>query len=503
MTAAALAAVRPSVVIDTLLARVYLDGEHAYKVRRPLRTAFADQRTGAQRRRLAEEEVRLNQELAPGVHLGVLAVVDRDGELVLVPAAEAGDDALDHVVQMRQLDPAHALPALLEAGAVGDTHARALGARLAAFHRGATPVAGTALAFERTVAQNLGELAEAAAGLDLALDDLRALLADGLAAARPALRERELRGLAVDGHGDLRAEHVYVEGDRLLVIDRLEFDAGLRAGDVGADLAFLLMDLGRLGAAAFGAAVLDGYRAAGGDPGDDGLLALFAAHRALVRAKVALLGAGVHAQDPAAARATALAHLRLAERSAWRATWGGGAVVLCGPPGCGKSTLAAELAARTGWPVVSSDAVRKERAGLAVTARAPGQVYDPARTLEVYRVLGERAAAHLAQGPGVIVDATCSRRRWREALAEALDAPARFVQLVVPAGERERRAAARLRDPERVSDAGPDVAARLAAAFEDLDEVAPADHVLLRADVPAAALVERLARWSPAARPAG
>jgi hypothetical protein len=84
------------------------------------------------------------------------------------------------------------------------------------------------------------------------------------------------------------------------------------------------------------------------------------------------------------------------------------------------------------------------------------------------------------------------RRALRDAFAAGLraEAPCAFVECRVAAGEARRRAAARLHDPERVSDAGPDVAAALAAAWEPLDEVAPAAHVAVRGDLPPGAALD-------------
>ena len=76
------------------------------------------------------------------------------------------------------------------------------------------------------------------------------------------LDRRAAAGMVRDVHGDLRAEHIVVEADRLIVVDCVEFDDQLRRIDVAADLAFLTMDLERLGAPALAVAVERAYAGA-------------------------------------------------------------------------------------------------------------------------------------------------------------------------------------------------------------------------------------------------
>ena len=70
------------------------------------------------------------------------------------------------------------------------------------------------------------------------------------------------------------------------IFDCVEFNRDLRCADVASDLAFLLMDLTRLGASEVATSLLARYREAGLDLPDE-LLRLYSAHRALVRAKIA------------------------------------------------------------------------------------------------------------------------------------------------------------------------------------------------------------------------
>lgn len=400
---------------------------------------------------------------------------------------------------MHRYSGADTLAGHVRRGDVDDAALAAVGRRLAAFHATAREVLATGAAQRtaRTVTENAHELLAlvppgAEAARVLALD---AFLRAWLDTHGDLLAARARRGLVREGHGDLRADHVLL-GEEVQVVDCLEFDVALRELDVADELAFLVMDLTARGAAEAGRTILTAYRDAGGDPGDDALVAFFAVHRALVRAKVALLRAAQlvdatpeHGREHAAARDL----LALAERFAWQARLPL-AIVLCGVPASGKSTLAVELAARSGLPHLSSDITRKQLAGVAPTDHAGSAAYAAAVSARTYLALGRRAAAAVASGRGVLVDATFRRRVDRDAFAAGFAgaAPVLFVECRVPGPELARRARERDSDPGRVSDATLDVVLREASSFEPLDEVAAVAHVPLRADRPTDELADEV-----------
>jgi hypothetical protein len=295
------------------------------------------------------------------------------------------------------------------------------------------------------------------------VDDATALADAVMAGRRDELLARARDGLVREGHGDLRAEHVLLERG-IEIVDCVEFDPALRRIDTGLDLAFLVMDVLRRGRE-LAAALVDGYRAAGGDPGDDALLTFFTAQRALIRAKVALIRASqVDGADAVRRRADAAGLLALGGRLGWEVRLGRLAAI-CGPAASGKSTLASALGARSGARVLSSDIVRKRLLGIAPTARAPLSAYDEATNLRTYAALGREAARQLDSGEAVLVDATFRYAGDREAFAEALGAvEPLWIECRVPADVAARRAATRGRGV-RTSDADADVAARSVAEF--------------------------------------
>jgi predicted kinase len=267
----------------------------------------------------------------------------------------------------------------------------------------------------------------------------------------------------------------------------VEFDPALRHIDTGLDVGFLFMDLLRRDER-LARVLIVAYREAGGDPGDAALLSFFAAQRALIRAKVALMRAGqVSGADAQRRRTEAHGLLELAGRLGWALRLGPVAIV-CGPAASGKSTLAAALAARSGATVLSSDPVRKDLFAIAPTERAPAAAYTPEANRRTYSELGRRAAELAAAGEPVVVDATFRYAADREAFGQIRDAV--WIECRAPAEVLARRAAARLEDPARVSDADAAIAVRQLLEWEPLTEVPPGRRVTVPTDRPPEAVVE-------------
>jgi aminoglycoside phosphotransferase family enzyme/predicted kinase len=485
-------------VRETHISWVFLAGERAYKLKKPLVLPFLDYGTPQRRRETCREEVRLNRRLAPDLYLGVRGVAKIDGGFELVD--EDAPRAVEYLVEMRRYDEGSTLQAKLERGELKRGEVAAVARVLARFHERARRVAAVGVpvfAVERRMTENFHELlaiVEQRAEVGWVLELERFAHAFVVAHAQ-LLDVRARRGLVREGHGDLRAEHVLLDG-KPRVVDCIEFDPGLRELDVADDLAFLVMDLVASGGGRFAETLVDAYRNAGGDPGEDRLLAFYACYRALVRAKVTLLRAAQHragSSDQARESAAARELLALAERFAWRARLPL-VIVICGAPAAGKSQLARALGELAHLPHLSSDVTRKRLAGISPRRRAGEAAYRAEFNRLTYAELGRRAAKEVPTLGGAVVDATFRHRADRDAFSEAFAdaAPLLFVECRAPTRVLAERAARRDRQPGRVSDASLAVVLRESSVWEPLDELAPEAHVTLRSDRPVAAQIEDL-----------
>jgi aminoglycoside phosphotransferase family enzyme len=274
--------------VETHMSWVFLTVRHAYKLKKPVRHAFLDFSTLAARKAHCEAELRLNRRLAPDVYLDVVPLTaDGSGRL-----AVAGDgEPVEWLVKMRRLPRDRMLDAALARGDVRDEHVTALAEVLAAFYRGLAPVPLSLADYRGRLAADVeacrSELGDPAHGLP---GDSFAETADTLLAfaAREddVLGARLAAGRIVEGHGDLRPEHVCLL-ERPVVIDCLEFNREFRVLDAADELAYLAMECARLGAPGVGDAILAACCGRLGDRVPQELLRFYGAYRALVRAKIA------------------------------------------------------------------------------------------------------------------------------------------------------------------------------------------------------------------------
>jgi predicted kinase len=289
-----------------------------------------------------------------------------------------------------------------------------------------------------------------------------------LAGRRALFDERVAAGLALDGHGDLLAEDIFLLDDGPRILDCLAFDDDLRLGDVLLDAAFLAMDLERLAGRSASDAFLRWYQEFSAEHHPRSLAHHYIAYRALVRSKVSCLRAQQGVQEATTSACgyleTARNHLRAGRVRL---------VLVGGAPGTGKSTTAAALAARTGFALLTSDELRKDLAGMAHTthAFAPRNegIYSTTMSTRTYEELLAHARSLLERGESVIVDASWSAARWRDAAREvATSAHADLVELrcVLDPVLAAERIARRLDEGETASDATPALAAELASAVE-------------------------------------
>ncbi|MDM7943071.1 MAG: AAA family ATPase [Hydrogenophaga sp.] len=450
-------------LMETHGAWVLLAGEHAYKIKKPVRLPFMDFGTLALRRDACQAEVRLNRRFqtddpATHLYLGALPIV---GTARLPRWGQAGaddDEAIEWAVHMRRFDEDRRLDHLCARGALKPEHLTALAGRMAAFQASAavSPADGPWGRFDDVLAfarDNLDTLRSGLPGASEAeqVESLGRWTQACATRLATRLAQRRGEGRVREGHGDLHLANLVLIGDEVVPFDGIEFNDALRWIDVASDMAFVWMDLLDHGQPGLANGLLSDWLDASGDTTAADVLPFFAVYRALVRAKVAVIRSTQAGADVAAAQDEARGYTALAGRIAQPPP--PQLVITHGLSGSGKTWASSRWlqAERSGRAIrLRSDVQRKHLHGLRAT-QASGSglnagLYSPQAHTDTYAHLLERTAQLLREGWSVLVDAAFLRRHEREAfhaLARSMGCAFHILATEAPLAVLRERIAAR------------------------------------------------------------
>ncbi len=467
-------------LVETHISWVFLTGEYAWKIKKPVDLGFLDFSTLAKRRFFCEEELRLNRRLAPDLYLSVDTVCLHEGRLHIGGEGQV----VDHAVRMRQFNPEQQLDHVLARGELTPAHMEQLARDMARFHA-AVAVAGpdtpwgepdAVVAPMRENVEHIRQcLGEDAPSVLATLEDWISARA---ATLLPVLAQRKAGGFIRECHGDLHLANMTLLDGRVVPFDCLEFNPALRWIDIISEIAFTVMDLEDRRAAALAGSFLNTWLDHSGDHAGIRLLDFYKVYRAMVRAKVNAIRLQ-QAPDDAAARAAVDSYLALAlaDTQAQRPVL----ILTHGLSASGKSTIARQLLINARVIRLRSDVERKRLFGLPPEADSAsavdGGIYTAEATRRTYAQLNKLAAMLLESGYSVILDAAFLRRAQREAvyaLAQQLDVPCYLLAAQAPAEVLRRRIAARHGD---VSEADRAVLEKQLRSAEVVDEGEVPEHI--------------------------
>lgn len=283
-------------VIETHFAWVFLVGQRAYKMKKPVLQPLFDLRSIEARRADCEEEVRVNSRLAPDVYLGVMPLAaGADGKLRL-----GGEGTpVDWLVCMKRLPSHLMLERAIATRSTSSEALRAVGIVLAEFYRRQASFIYSPETYIGMLRRRIREDTDALLVPELNLPNAHvhaaaAAIDRALAHVGADLGQRAGAGRIVDAHGDLRPEHICL-CDPPRIIDALEFSPELRRLDTAEELAFLVLECEVAGEEAAGVRIVEAYCAESQDSFHDRVLDFYRSRRALMRAKITAW----HLCDPA------------------------------------------------------------------------------------------------------------------------------------------------------------------------------------------------------------
>lgn len=275
-------------ICETHISLVFLTGNYAYKVKKPVNFGFLDFTSIEKRKYYCEQEVTLNRRLAPTLYLGVIRITEEDNRIVL----DGKGRAIEYAVKMKQIPEELLMNRLLEKKEVTSGMIEAISEKLVRFYSTAeTNDRIKSFAKPERVKQDTDENFEQTEKyIDVTIpgdvyQEVKEKTNQFYKTKERVFYQRIKEGRIRDCHGDLRLEHIFW-GEDISIFDCIEFNERFRYTDVAADIAFLAMDLDYHSREDLSEHLIQAYIGESGDHEIMEILDFYRCYRAYVRGKV-------------------------------------------------------------------------------------------------------------------------------------------------------------------------------------------------------------------------
>ena len=481
-------------VVETHISYLILTGHYAYKIKKSIGLSFLDFRTLEKRRFYCQEELRLNQRLAPDLYLAIVPITGTHQ----FPILGGQGEVIEYAVKMVQFDTEKELDLVLPKDGVTAELIDELAEDLANFHQGVDRASlkkdyGSPAVIQHRIKDNFTEILPCTDELSgPVLAGLETWIDQKLDVYEDLLISRKQHGFVRECHGDLHLGNMVLIKGRIRLFDCLEFNDQLRWIDVMSEIAFLTMDLDFHGRKDLAYQFLNKYLSVTGDYAGLELLPLYLIYRAMVRAKVACIRSR-QSGNQSVNRSSVYDHLLLAR--SYTHVPSTQLVIAHGVSGSGKTWLSEPIARLLPAIHIRSDVERMRSTELVQEDRAVR--YSTENIERIYDDLLRIAETILHAGFSVIVDATFlwskQRARFRQ-LANTVEVPFNILNFQCPEHILRERVQQRLVEGYDPSEATQSV---LEMQLQNLQVLSPDENkntIVVRTDqkVDAAEVVQRI-----------
>lgn len=423
-------------LIETHISWVLLTGPYAYKIKKPVNFGFLNFSGLEQRRHFCQEELRLNQRLAPDLYLGVLPISGTPER----PLLNDDSQPIEYAVRMKQFPGDQQLEQLLARQELNFGHMAQIATVVADFHQridssGSDSPFGTPELAMAPVLQNFEQikplLTEPSDRTDLKHLELWAQ--DTFERLRPVFEKRKQSGMIRECHGDLHLGNITLIDGQVTLFDCIEFNENFRWIDTMSEIAFFAMDLEDRGLVNFASHFVNAYLEQTGDYSGLQLLGFYKSYRALVRAKVALFRLqqeGPDSPEAAAILAQYRGYIRLAQ--SYMNIPNRCLLLMHGYSGTGKTTVSNELVNELRLIRLRSDVERKRFFSRQENLKqlSDGDIYSHQASELTFNHIADTALEILSAGYSLVIDATFLQKLYRDifvALAEQQCVPVQII----------------------------------------------------------------------------
>lgn len=444
---------------QTHISWIFLTGNYAYKIKKPVDFGFLDFTTLEKRKFYCEKELELNRRLAPDMYLEVVPINQSNGKIKI----KGEGKTVEYAVKMIELPQETMMLKLLEKRSVDNSLIDRIAKIIVNFHSKAKkinqsdPFKAVKFNWEENFAQVRPFIHRTISKTQF--DFIERRVKKFLTANKTLFEKRNAEGKIRECHGDLHSGNIFIT-DKIYVFDAIEFNERFRFIDVASEVAFLAMDLDFYNRRDLSSYFVEKYIEYSRDRGLKRLLDFYKCYRAFVRGKVSnfkLEDKGISEKEKEESGKLARRYFYLA--SSYAEKLSPVLIVMCGLIGTGKSNLARIIAKRIKGKIIRSDVVRKRLAGISPTTRRIETyrkgIYSEEFTDRTYKEMFKMAREILTERVSCILDATFLKRKYREQasnLAKELNSSFFIIECVCPESVIKERLERRIKR-KSVSDA--------------------------------------------------
>jgi len=453
-------------MIQTHISWVFLTGEFAYKVKKPVNFGFLDFSTPGQRKHYCERELELNRRFSPNIYLDLLSINIAGDAYHLNGTGKA----IDYCLQMKQFKQSDLLEQRLTSKRFNPAWLDQLASNIALFHNQQEAVKSSridhALLLEEHIQGNLAT-AEKHVGRALPYNTMQQLYSyaeHAFQTLSTLLAARQSQGFVRSCHGDLHLNNIVLFDHKPQLFDCIEFNDEFSIIDVMSDIAFLVMDLDAHLRPDLAMRLLSRYLEHSGDYAGLMLLRYYLYYRACVRGKVSCLLVSeldCEKQPPIYEEANLYFTLAASYTNPGKPKL----FAVGGLSGSGKSHLALLGCGIEQAIIIRSDATRKR-----IAADYPDlELYGRQMHINTYKAMFDAARTTLSAGYSVILDATFihpDSRNQLKMLADESHTPLHCFWLDIEESVLRERITKRQRAADDISDADLHVLERQLTEFE-------------------------------------
>ncbi len=278
--------------VETHMSWVFLTDEHAYKLKKPVDLHYLKLCSVEARRLNAEKEIQLNQDLAPGIYLKTIPLILNKEQKLQIGGHLGAGQIVDWLVLMKRFPQDETLEQKILRNDLNWSQFKEAAQLISQFYLKAEPVNISGEVYcsrlEQYVRENYYALSQKRYGLDQGeIDRIHSAQLECLLFGSEAFYKRVFEGRIIEGHGDLRPEHICLSSPPIIV-DRLEFNQELRTLDPVDELSYLTIECSFLGYPEVGEYFMHVYREITHDQVDERVIGFYRSFRSSLRAKISL-----------------------------------------------------------------------------------------------------------------------------------------------------------------------------------------------------------------------